>query len=153
MSGPLSIGQFDSHNNNDEDQMKLIPEFLAGLDHLLRRAEDLGLRDKLVVVVQSEMGRTPNYNKGNGKDHWSVGSILFLGAGIKGDRMVGATDEKQFLVPLDPKTLKTDPKGVRVRPEHIHLALRQLAGIADHPFAKQFPLEVPEAERPAGLWG
>ncbi len=26
----LSIAQFDSHNNNDPDQMKLIPEFLAG---------------------------------------------------------------------------------------------------------------------------
>jgi hypothetical protein len=154
VSANISVGQFDSHNNNDDDQMKLIPEFLAGIDYLLRRAEELGLREKLVVVVQSEMGRTPDYNKGNGKDHWSVGSVMFLGAGIKGDRVVGATDDKQFLVPLDPKKLAPDAKaGIRVRPEHIHLALRQLAGIADHAFAKQFPLEIPEAERLVGLWG
>jgi hypothetical protein len=154
VSANLTIGQFDSHNNNDEDQMKLIPEFLAGIDYLLRRAEELQIREKLVVVVQSEMGRTPTYNKGNGKDHWSIGSIMFLGRGIKGDRVVGATDEKQFLVPLDPKTLRTDKeKGVRVRPEHIHLALQELAGIEGHAFSKQFPLGVADKDRLQGLWG
>jgi hypothetical protein len=79
---------------------------------------------------------------------------MFLGRGIKGDRVIGATDEKQFLVPLDPKTLALDKeKGIRVRPEHVHLALQQLAGIQDHAFAKQFPLAVPEKERLQGLWG
>ena len=79
-----SIGQFDSHANNDADQMRLIPEFLAGVAHLLRRAAELRIRDKLVVVLQSEMGRTPNYNSGNGKDHWSIGSAMFLGRGVTG---------------------------------------------------------------------
>src|SRR5205085_9590678 len=135
-------------NNNDVDQMKLIPEFLAGIDYLLRRAEELQIREKMVVVVQSEMGRTPDYNKGNGKDHWSVGSIMFLGKGIQGNRVIGATDEKQFLIPLDPKSLQTDKeKGIRMRPEHVHLALRELAGIEAHPFSKQFPRGVTENER------
>ena len=39
VSANLSIGQFDSHANNDEDQMKLIPEFLEGIAYVLRRAE------------------------------------------------------------------------------------------------------------------
>src|SRR5207247_4309669 len=131
VSANLSIGQFDSHANNDADQMRLIPEFLAGIRYLMRRAEDLRIRDKLVVIVQSEMGRTPNYNSGNGKDHWSIGSILFLGRGIKGDRVIGATDEKQFHVSVNPQSLAIDKeKGIRVRPEHIHTALRELAGIS-----------------------
>ena len=75
VSANLTIGQFDSHANNDADQMKLIPEFLAGIAYLIRRAGELKIRDQLVVVVQSEMGRTPNYNNGNGKDHWSIGSV------------------------------------------------------------------------------
>lgn len=154
VSANLSIGQFDSHNNNDEDQMKLIPEFLAGIDYLLRRAEELQIREKMVVVIQSEMSRTPDYNKGNGKDHWSIGSIMFLGKGIAGNRVIGATDEKQFLVPLDPKTLATDKaKGIRVRPEHIHQALREYAGIQDNAFSKQFPLGIAEGEKLQGLWG
>lgn len=154
VSANLTIGQFDSHANNDPDQMKLIPEFLAGIAYLVHRAEELKIRDQLVIVVQSEMGRTPNYNKGNGKDHWSIGSIMFLGKGIKGNRVLGATDEKQFHMPLDPSSLACDPdKGIRVRPEHIHTALREFAGIAEHPFSKKFPLGVVEKERLQGFWG
>ena len=154
VSANLSIGQFDSHANNDVDQMKLLPEFLAGIAYVIRRAEALKIREKLVIVIQSEMGRTPTYNKGNGKDHWSIGSIMFLGPGIKGNRVLGATDDKQFHVPLNPQTLVTDKdKGVRVRPEHIHEALREYAGIATHPHAKKFPLGVAEKEKLQGLWG
>jgi hypothetical protein len=154
VSANLTIGQFDSHANNDVDQMKLIPEFLAGIAYFIRRAEELKIRDKLVVVIQSEMGRTPNYNKGNGKDHWSVGSIMFLGPKIKGNRVLGATDDKQYLIPLNPQTLAVDKdKGIRVRPEHIHESLRQLAGIADHPHAKKFPLGVASKELLQNLWG
>lgn len=148
VSANLSIGQFDSHANNDRDQMKLIPELLAGVDYLFNKAADLKIRDKLVVVIQSEMGRTPNYNKGNGKDHWSIGSIMFLGTGIRGNRSIGATDEKQFLIPVNPKTLESDAKAtVRLRPEHIHESLRELAGIDQHNFCKQFPLKVPANEK------
>jgi uncharacterized protein (DUF1501 family) len=154
VSANLSIGQFDSHANNDVDQMKLIPEFLAGIRYLVHRAEELKIRERLVIIVQSEMGRTPNYNNGNGKDHWSIGSIMFLGRGIKGNRVIGATDEKQFHVPIDAKTLACDKeKGVRVRPEHLHTALREYAGIADHAFSKRFPLGVADKERLQGLWG
>ena len=153
VSANLSIGQFDSHANNDTDQMKLIPEFLAGIAYLLRRSEELKIREKMVVIVQSEMGRTPNYNAGNGKDHWSIGSAMFLGASIRGNRVIGATDEKQFGVALDPKTLALDKdKGIRLRPEHIHQSLRELAGIADHPAAKKFPLGVNAKETLQGLW-
>jgi len=154
VSANLTIGQFDSHANNDPDQMKLIPEFLAGIAYTIRRAGELKIREQLVVIVQSEMGRTPNYNNGNGKDHWSIGSIMFLGRGIKGNRVLGATDEKQFAVPFDPAALKVEKdKGIRVRPEHIHQALREFAGIADHAMSKKFPLGVPEKERLNGLWG
>jgi len=154
VSANLSIGQFDSHNNNDADQMKLIPEFLAGIDDLLCKAEALEIRDKLVVIIQSEMGRTPNYNNGNGKDHWSISSIMFLGPGIGGNRLIGATDEKQQLVPIDPQTLKIDPVGgIRVRPEHIHQSLREFASIENHPLSQRFPLQVPEKEKLSRLIG
>lgn len=154
VSANLTISQFDSHANNDADQMKLIPEFLAGIAYMIRRAGELKIREQLVVVVQSEMGRTPNYNAGNGKDHWSIGSAMFIGPRIKGNRVIGATDEKQFTVPVDPTTLKVDKdKGLRVRPEHIHEALREFAGISDHPLSKKFPLGVADQERLRGFWG
>jgi hypothetical protein len=154
VSANLSIGQFDSHANNDRDQMKLIPEFLSGVDYAMKRAEALGIRDRLVVVMQSEMGRTPHYNKGDGKDHWSIGSIMFLGAGIRGNRLLGKTDGGQFAEPFDPRSLTSGAEaGIRIRPEHIHTALRQHAGISDHEFSRQFPLKVPESEQLVDFWG
>ena len=153
VSANLNIGQFDSHANNDKDQMKLIPEFLDGVAYAMKRAEELGIREKLVIILQSEMGRTPKYNSGNGKDHWSVGSAMFLGAGIKGDRVLGATTAEQFAEKVHSETWQVDAeKGIRIRPEHIHVALRQLAGIQDHPFSRKFPLEIKESCNWGNFW-
>jgi hypothetical protein len=78
---------------------------------------------------------------------------MFLGPGIKGNRVVGATDEGQFAVPLDPRKLACDKKaGIRIRPEHVHEALRQYASIAEHKHALQFPLGVKAEEQLQGLW-
>jgi hypothetical protein len=55
---------------------------------------------------------------------------------------------------VDPATSKLDKtRGIRVRPEHVHQALREYAGIADHALAKKFPLGVPEKESLKGFWG
>jgi uncharacterized protein (DUF1501 family) len=154
VSANFSIGQFDSHNTNDPDQMKLIPEFLEGIAYFIRRAEELGLRDKIVIMVQSDMGRTPTYNKTGGKDHWSVGSMLFMGKGVKGNRVIGATDDQLFAIPVNTSTLACDrEKGIKIRPEHVHTALREMAGIATHPMSKQFPLGVADKDRLQNLWG
>lgn len=153
VSANLNLGTFDSHKDNDTDQMKLIPRMLAGVDYLVTKAEELQIRDKLVIVLQSEMGRTPNYNGNNGKDHWSIGSVMFMGAGIQGNRVIGATDEKQFLVPVDPKSLNVNAdSGIRVRPEHVHTALREFAGIDQHAHSQQFPLKVKDEEQLVNFW-
>ena len=154
VSANLSIGQFDSHGNNDPDQMRLIPEFLDGIDYMVTKAEELKIRDKLVIVIQSEMGRTPTYNKGQGKDHWSIGSIMFMGSGIRGNRVIGTTDNKPLPTPVNPKSLANDKgKGIRVRPEHIHKALREFAQIDKHKYSSQFPLKVSDEGRLQGLFG
>jgi hypothetical protein len=129
-------------------------QFLDQIDYLIKRAEELKIRDKLVVVIQSEMGRTPHYNKGQGKDHWSVGSIMFMGQGIKGNRVIGETDDGQFLTPINPENLTLDKdKGIRVRPEHLHQALREHANVADHAYSKKFPMKVPAGERLINFFG
>lgn len=154
VSANLSIGQFDSHANNDLDQLKLIPELLEGLAFILHRAEELQIRERLVVIAQSEMGRTPTYNNGNGKDHWSIGSIMFLGPRIQGDRVIGATDDGQFAVRINPQTLTLQPTdGLQLRPEHMHHALRQFAGIDQHPFSLRFPLGIAAEQQLQNLWG
>ena len=79
---------------------------------------------------------------------------MFMGQGIRRNRVIGATDEKQFLTTINPSNLALDKeKGIRVRPEHIHQSLRKLAGITKHPFSKKFPLKIKPGEVLQGLFG
>ncbi len=134
--------------------MKLIPEFLAGIAYLLRRAGELKIRDQLVVVDPERDGPDAELQQRQRQGPLVDRLDQFLGRGIKGNRVIGATDEKQFAVPVDPASLKLDKeKGIRVRPEHIHAALRELAGIADHPLSKKFPLGVARKELLTSLLG
>ncbi|MBL8636525.1 MAG: hypothetical protein JNM40_25100 [Myxococcales bacterium] len=66
--------------------------------------------------------------------------MLFMGAGIAGGRVVGGTDPAFKAKKFNPSTLAEDPSGVRINPEHVQKALRDLAGISDSDPARQFPL-------------
>src|SRR5262249_45396489 len=60
---------------------------------LLEDLSDRGLLDETLVVVMSEMGRTPKINANGGRDHWTYCySVLFAGAGIQGGSIYGASD-------------------------------------------------------------
>ena len=64
--------------------------------------EDLdqrGLLDETLVVVMSEMGRTPKINGNAGRDHWTYCySMFFAGAGIRGGTIYGASDAQAAFV-------------------------------------------------------
>jgi hypothetical protein len=64
--------------------------------------EDLshrGLLDETLVVVMSEMGRTPRVNGNGGRDHWTYCySVLLAGAGIRGGSVYGASDAQAAFV-------------------------------------------------------
>jgi uncharacterized protein (DUF1501 family) len=54
-----------------------------------------GLLDETLVVCMGEFGRTPKVNKDAGRDHWGrAGSMLFAGAGVRGGKVIGATDKE-----------------------------------------------------------
>jgi uncharacterized protein (DUF1501 family) len=58
-----------------------------------------GLLDETLVVVMSEMGRTPKINRNAGRDHWTYCyGVLFAGAGIKGGTVYGASDAQAAYV-------------------------------------------------------
>ena len=127
----------------------------GSVDDIATQAAQAGLHFVVLTDHGDGTGTTaPTYNNGKGKDHWSIGSVMFLGPGIKGNRVFGATDEKQFGVNVNPATLALDKdKGLKIQPEHIHEALRELAGIATHAHAKKFPLGLKDTEKLKGLWG
>jgi len=70
-----------------------LPWFDLTYTALLEDLADRGLLAETLVVVMSEMGRTPKINGNGGRDHWTYCySVLFAGAGIRGGTVYGASD-------------------------------------------------------------
>ncbi|HEY0137371.1 MAG TPA: DUF1501 domain-containing protein [Nannocystis sp.] len=137
----LELDGFDTHEDHDAGQIPRLCQLLAGLDFIGEEAARQDLGDDYVVVASSEFGRSPGYNASNGKDHWPVTSVLAMGKGIRGGRVIGATTERHEALPVDPQTLAPSARGVIIEPAHIHHALRRLAGIDGHPLAQRYALD------------
>ncbi len=145
VSANLSIGGFDTHGNNDQQQFARQAELWDGIDYLVEASKAAGVWGNMVIVVGSDFGRTPGYNSGNGKDHWSITSMLAMGAGIPGNRVIGQTTERHNPMNVDPNTLDpVEGGGVRLKPGHVHRALRRLAGIDQNEIAVRFPIKEKE---------
>ena len=143
VSANMHMGGFDTHGNHDANHSRRLTQLLEGLDHLWGQIELNNLQDRVTVVVGSDFGRTPFYNDNNGKDHWNVTSIMAMGAGVRGNRVIGATDDHVEALKINPQTLQVDPNGITLTPEHIHLALRRMAGVSSD-LTSQFGISGPE---------
>lgn len=140
VSANLSTGGFDTHGDHDNRHATALSRLTDGLNEIWSQIEELGLQDRVCLMVGSDFGRTPGYNDGNGKDHWPITSMLFMGAGITGNRVVGSSTERHQAMKLDPNTLQPSDSGVTLKPIHIQRALRKMGGIAGTEYEAQFPL-------------
>ncbi|MEN9785878.1 MAG: hypothetical protein RLZZ299_1142 [Pseudomonadota bacterium] len=108
---------WDSHADNfrkqGENQQALFQGLLRLLDGLAALPGHRAARalDETVVVVASEMGRTPQLNGGEGKDHWGVTSVLLIGAGVRGGRSFGGYTPHMYGATLDFATGEPDAEG------------------------------------------
>lgn len=139
----VMVGGFDTHGNHDRDQNRQMWQLLGGLDFIIQYAQQKGLTDRLVVVVTSEFGRGPDYNgnnDGSGKDHWPITSALCWGPGIRGGRVIGATDDKQQPRKIDASSLAPNDGGVTLTPAHLHQELRRIGKIEASELAAEYPL-------------
>lgn len=91
---------WDTHDLNHL-QHDRYQETFSALNRLADKLEQEGLLDETLVVVMSEMTRTPKRNWKSGKDHWAHTSQIWLGAGVRGGTVVGATDESVQSLEVD----------------------------------------------------
>jgi len=96
----ISIGSWDNHSNiyqgpfNAANANSLARQFDAGLGALLADLKQSGLLNDTLVFCMGEFGRTVGpVNTGAGRDHFLQQAVLFAGAGIRGPKVIGATDE------------------------------------------------------------
>ena len=60
------------------------------------------------------MGRHPQINASQGRDHWTYTSALLIGSGIHGGLVIGAMDENFLGLPVDLSTGElTEPGTLR----------------------------------------
>ncbi|MFM8578121.1 MAG: DUF1501 domain-containing protein [Planctomycetaceae bacterium] len=69
------------------------PMYDQAYSALVEDLESRGMLDDTLVACLSEFGRTPKVNPAGGRDHWpQCFTSLFAGGGVKGGRVVGASD-------------------------------------------------------------
>ena len=85
---------WDTHGGNDSKHLrngKQIDKPVAGLITDLKAR---GLLDSTLIIWGGEFGRTPTSEGADGRDHSPYGySVWMAGGGIKGGKIIGATDE------------------------------------------------------------
>jgi len=135
-------GGWDSHSDSDASQASALTSMTRALDYLWSKAETLGIANRLVVHITSDVGRTVFYNARDGKDHKSSSSdIVMMKNAPWGDRTVGASGPQHEKLAINPTTLALDPNGIRLQPRHIQSELRKLLGLDSHPLTQGFPLD------------
>jgi hypothetical protein len=89
-------GGWDHHYRNFQImQDRHAPWLDQTLSALLTDLKQRGLLASTLVVVVGEFGRTPKINDKAGRDHWEhCYSALLAGGGVKGGRVIGASDAR-----------------------------------------------------------
>ena len=83
------------------------------------------LFDETLVVVAGEFGRTVGLLNGQGgRDHFAVNSVVFAGGGVRGGRVVGATDAAGTNVTESGMSGRTE-----LRPEDVACTIYSALGI------------------------
>jgi uncharacterized protein (DUF1501 family) len=85
--------------------------------------------DETVVVVVSEMTRTPRYNGEGGKDHWPYTSALVLGAGVNAGKTFGETDDTLIGRQINLATGLADDNGVTMESANFVGGVLDLVGV------------------------
>lgn len=131
---------WDTHDDVT-DQGMLHDALFLGLGNLVSLLETTPgqgagatLLDETVVVVVSEMSRTPLLNGKGGKDHWGVTSALVIGGGVAGGRAVGRTTNQLDGRLVDLATGEASSSGVSIFPENFAAGVLTLVGADPEPW-------------------
>lgn len=129
----------DTHETND-DQGPLQETLFGGLTTLVDLlaaspgTQGGSLLDETLVLVVSEMTRTPKLNDALGKDHWTNASAMVIGPGVAGGRVVGGTDALGQALTIDLDSGETNDVGVSLEPKSFAAGVLELLGGDPEPF-------------------
>jgi hypothetical protein len=90
----VDLRWWDFHVQGFDSQRRgFLPRWDQAYSALIDDLESRGMLDKTLVVAWGEIGRTPRVNAQAGRDHWpGLFSAAFVGGGVRGGTIVGASD-------------------------------------------------------------
>jgi uncharacterized protein (DUF1501 family) len=90
----VTHSNYDTHHENFDFHIEQLGEFDRPFAALIEDLHQRGMLESTLLVVMSEMGRTPAINRNLGRDHWGAAwSVALAGCGIKGGAVHGKTNE------------------------------------------------------------
>ena len=85
--------QWDAHADIEENHIRMAGHTDQPIAALLKDLKRRGLLDHTLVIWGGEFGRSPESEGAKGRDHHNLGFTMWMaGGGVKGGRVVGATD-------------------------------------------------------------
>ncbi|GAA5159231.1 DUF1501 domain-containing protein [Viridibacterium curvum] len=80
----LSIGSFDTHDNQTNRHALLLTQLAEGLAALRSALVEMGRWDESLVMTYAEFGRRPKENLSGGTDHGTVAPHFVMGGKVRG---------------------------------------------------------------------
>jgi len=102
----VMLDGWDTHADNFNAVTGLLKVFDPTYSALIADLATRGLLNETLVVCMGDFGRTPTINAQQGRDHWNNAfSVVLAGGGVRGGRVIGATDAKGEQVKERPVTV------------------------------------------------
>lgn len=80
----LSLGSFDTHQNQLGTHANLLKQLAEGLAALQGALQEVGAWERTLVATYSEFGRRARQNQSNGTDHGTSAPHLVMGGAVRG---------------------------------------------------------------------
>jgi hypothetical protein len=163
----IQLGGWDMHQNiydtGAQGIFALSTTLDNGLSALLGDLKSAGMLSETLVVVLGEFGRTPRLSAAAGRDHYLLQSALLAGGGVKGGKIIGATNADGSAVTEFGWNGSGNSGPRYVRPEDMEATILSALGIDwtkvryDDPYGRGFeyvPFAADGAYGPVHeLWG
>jgi uncharacterized protein (DUF1501 family) len=107
----VSLGSFDTHVNQENQQKRLFTELNEALVSFVSDLKANHRFDDVTVMTFSEFGRRVSQNASGGTDHGTANCMFFIGGGLKQKGLINAMPDLQDLNEGDLKH-KIDFKAV-----------------------------------------
>ncbi len=134
-----------NHGTTLYDGLERLGNLIAYLKATPHKKTGKSTWEHTTLVAFSEFARTPMINGRSGRDHHQASSCLIAGPKIKGNVVIGGTDDNNMTArKVDFATgLPDDDNGLTLRPTDLHATILESMGIPHDHLSNQTPQLIP----------